>query len=135
MGQSRHRQQRDDGAVMGQGMESIAESILERLGMKSGVGQRELDASAVQALSGYDWPGNVRELSNVLERLFAMTDAPVLTADHLRPILPVDHLDMAGQVGGVKARAAKLLGISRASLYERLNALGIGAVGEQGKTA
>lgn len=140
-------------------MESIAESILERLGMKSGVGQRELDASAVQALSGYDWPGNVRELSNVLERLLAMTDAPVLTADHLRPILPVDHLDMAGregdaslaaamaqaerkavifalaQAGGVKAQAAKLLGISRASLYERLNALGIGAVGEQGKTA
>jgi len=138
-------------------IESIAEAILERLGMKSGTGQRELDPSAVAALAAYDWPGNVRELSNVLERVVTMTPAPVLTAGHLRAILPI--VAAAGgdgatsgdgdssltltlaqaerkaitaalqRAGGVKAQAARMLGISRASLYERINALGISAEG------
>ena len=135
-------------------IESIAEALLERLCISAGTGQRELDASAVAVLAACDWPGNVRELSNVLERVVAMTDAPVLTGDHLRPMLPLPQIDpepdlevaasgpltatMAHaerkaivaalkEAGGVKAHAAKLLGISRASLYERLNALGLAA--------
>ncbi|MBI3446096.1 MAG: sigma 54-interacting transcriptional regulator, partial [Magnetospirillum sp.] len=131
-------------------IESIAEAILERLCMRTGTGQRELDHSAVAALSAYDWPGNVRELCNILERVVAMTDAPVLTSGHLRAILPLtadpgeagtdeSSLNAAmsqaerkaiiaalSRAGGVKAQAARLLGISRASLYERIAALGIG---------
>ena len=129
-------------------IESIAESILERLCMKTGAGQRELDPSAVSALAVYDWPGNVRELCNILERVVAMTDAPVLTSGHFRAILPTPEGAEAGgddsslngamhqaerkaiiaallRAGGVKAQAARMLGISRASLYERISALGI----------
>jgi len=136
-------------------IESIAEALLERLCIKTGTGQRELDPSAVAALASHDWPGNVRELANVLERVATMTDAPVLSADHLRPILPLAAtlaapsgpvgaeappvllnatmaeaerraiLAALQRTGGVKSQAAKLLGISRASLYERISALGM----------
>ncbi len=110
----------------------------------------------MQVLREYDWPGNVRELYNTLERVVALTDAPILTAPHIRSVLPGQHpagasalgaaqlgarplqevLSAAERVaiaaaleeaGGVKARAAKLLGISRASLYERMVSLGLGA--------
>ena len=133
-------------------IESIAEAILERLCMRTGTGQRELDASAVSALAAYDWPGNVRELCNILERVVAMSDAPVLTSGHLQAILPAPEGTEPGgdesslnaamhqaerkaiiaallRAGGVKAHAAKMLGISRASLYERIGALGIAAEG------
>jgi two-component system response regulator FlrC len=46
-------------------------------------GDLHLDASAVEALCGYDWPGNVRELENVIQRAMVVADGPVLTAAHL----------------------------------------------------
>jgi two-component system response regulator FlrC len=46
-------------------------------------GDIQLDASAIEALHGYDWPGNVRELENVIQRAMVVADGPVLTADHL----------------------------------------------------
>jgi DNA-binding NtrC family response regulator len=40
-------------------------------------------ASAIEALVKYDWPGNIRELRNIVERLVARVDAPVIEVDHL----------------------------------------------------
>jgi len=56
-------------------------------------GDIQLDASAVEALHGYDWPGNVRELENVIQRAMVVADGPVLTADHLglETLLPQDN--------------------------------------------
>ena len=136
-------------------IESIADRILEQLAIQQGTPPRELLESAVQVLRDYDWPGNVRELYNTLERVVALTDAPILTAPHIRSVLPGQHpagasaLPLAAgarplqevlhaaerhaiaaaleEANGVKARAAKLLGISRASLYERMVTLGLGA--------
>ncbi|QCG92660.1 AAA family ATPase [Azospirillum sp. TSA2s] len=136
-------------------IESIADRILEQLAIQQGTPPRELLESAVQVLRDYDWPGNVRELYNTLERVVALTDAPILTAPHIRSVLPgMQHpagasaLPLAAgarplqevlhaaerhaiaaaleEANGVKARAAKLLGISRASLYERMVTLGLG---------
>lgn len=138
-------------------IESIADRILEQLSIQQGTPPRELLESAVQVLREYDWPGNVRELYNTLERVVALTDAPILTAPHIRSVLPgmqhpagatalapaqlgarplsevlhaAERIAIAAaleEAGGVKARAAKLLGISRASLYERMVSLGLGA--------
>ncbi|MBP2228400.1 transcriptional regulator with PAS, ATPase and Fis domain [Azospirillum agricola] len=138
-------------------VESIADRILEQLAIQQGTPPRELLESAVQVLREYEWPGNVRELYNTLERVVALTDAPILTAPRIRSVLPGVHHHPAGasalaahpgtrplqevlsaaermaiaaaleEAGGVKARAAKLLGISRASLYERMMSLGLGA--------
>ena len=121
------------------------------LALASSAPPRELAGDAVAALEAHDWPGNVRELHNVLERVVAMTDDPVLTARHIRAALPpapaaperaagagarplgdllrdTERTAIVGalsRTGGVKAQAAKLLGISRASLYERMQTLGI----------
>jgi two-component system response regulator FlrC len=56
-------------------------------------GDIQLDASAIEALHGYDWPGNVRELENVIQRAMVVADGPVLTADHLglETLLPQDN--------------------------------------------
>nr|WP_246500499.1 sigma 54-interacting transcriptional regulator [Azospirillum rugosum] len=138
-------------------IEGLADRILEQLSLQQGGAPRELTDGALAVLRGHGWPGNVRELTNTLERVTALTDAPVLTEEHLRRVLPAAPSQAAPpaamaeafngrplsevlhaaertaiasaleQTGGVKARAAKLLGISRASLYERMMSLGIGA--------
>ncbi len=90
-------------------------------------------------LMQYSWPGNVRELENTLER--AVILAP---ADRIRPLdLPTDlsgaqpsaspmgmiplaeverrHiLQVLKELGGRRGEAARLLGISRRTLYRKL---------------
>ncbi len=134
----------------GEDIDVLAESILDRLRLRLGEGPRELDRSAFEALRTHDWPGNVRELHNILERVCTLVEAPVLTAEHFAAILPqtaapaaaiaAPSLQLAAAVNqaersaiaaaleqsqGNKSAAAKLLAISRASLYERMTALGM----------
>ena len=99
---------------------------------------------ARQALLRYDWPGNVRELKNALEYAAAIGDGPVLSAADLPPEIvdpgrvgepaPVNvppRVEAHGpedarilraleRAGGSRERAAKMLGISRVTLWRRL---------------
>jgi len=86
-------------------------------------------------LKEYAWPGNVRELQNNLQFALIKSKGKVIEPAHLPPetikagSLPkarkqrrrklVDHdVEMALQnAGGNKVQAAKLLGVSRATLY------------------
>ncbi|HEX3169712.1 MAG TPA: sigma 54-interacting transcriptional regulator, partial [Burkholderiales bacterium] len=134
-------------------LEALAESLLEGIAVRTGMPQRELAPSALAALAAYRWPGNVRELRNVLEQAAMLTDnqrlcdadfAAILPAaaaaaapveddpvpQSLRPLpqliaeIERNSIESAlAATGGNKASAAKLLGISRATLYERLAAL------------
>jgi transcriptional regulator with PAS, ATPase and Fis domain len=132
-------------------LEALAESLLESIAVRTGMPQRELAPSALAALASYPWPGNVRELRNLLEQAAMLTDsqrlsgedfiailptaAAVLPADDAAPraLRPLPQLiaeiernsieSALAATGGNKASAAKLLGISRATLYERLAAL------------
>jgi transcriptional regulator with PAS, ATPase and Fis domain len=126
----------------------LAETFLDRLSLKTGECARELDPSALALLRGHDWPGNVRELHNVLERAFTLNETTVLAAQHFAAILPtvaaaapsaggttlaaaVAEAERAaiaaalGRAGGNKSKAAQLLDVSRATLYERIAALGM----------
>ncbi|MDJ0895096.1 MAG: sigma 54-interacting transcriptional regulator [Alphaproteobacteria bacterium] len=126
----------------------LCDALLERIAMHTDPPPREIEDDAIALLSGYTWPGNIRELRNVLERACMLTDASALTAEHFREILPTSApakrrtQAVSGPVGslaervteveresiiaalratgGKKAPAAKLLGISRSKLYEKL---------------
>jgi two-component system NtrC family response regulator len=99
----------------------------------------EISEKAMAALSSYSWPGNVRELRNVIERALLLCDGGTIQPSHLPfgtefsaeipPIsvekqirqMEVDHIrDVISRCEGNMTRAARLLGISRATLYRRL---------------
>ncbi len=128
-------------------LEPLAESLLESIALRTGMPQRELTPSAIAALALHRWPGNVRELRNVLEQAAMLTDnarleaadfaailpttqgaEPTAAATHaLRPlpqlIAELERSSIASALaatGGNKVSAAKMLGISRATLYEKL---------------
>ena len=129
-------------------IQPLAEYLLEDIARRHGMPPCEIDPAARERLCRYDWPGNVRELSNVLERAVLMSDVIVLQAADIERVLPVGRA--ASPVGaspaiaetvavaereairgalrstqGNKSRAAKLLGISRAALYEKMAVLGL----------
>ena len=93
----------------------------------------------------HDWPGNVRELRNCIERAVIFASDGKITFSHLpaqyeklmneeRPVPQESELlklnkeiirDALSRSGGVKARAADLLNISRKTLYNRMKRLGM----------
>ncbi|MDA0934808.1 MAG: sigma-54-dependent Fis family transcriptional regulator [Planctomycetota bacterium] len=101
---------------------------------------RRATPELLDALARRSWPGNLRELRNVVLRLDALTEGPEVDATFLEPEgAPVGSdlptLDLAAlehaAIGealrcadGNKAEAARLLGISRRSLYDRLKRFG-----------
>ncbi len=131
-------------------LEAIAEQILEQIALRTGLPPRELASSAVAALSVCAWPGNIRELQNVLEKAVLRSDRTPLEASDFEGILPpgadptaspapsvpplIDAVARAEREAilaalvaakGKKAAAAQLLGIGRATLYEKLAQLGL----------
>ena len=125
-------------------LEALCEDLLESIARRTGMPLRETTQSAIGALAAHDWRGNVRELRNVLEQATMFTDNVRLTADDFVTILPAAARRDAVPGGvrplpqlvaelerstirsaleatrGNKVSAAKLLGISRATLYEKL---------------
>lgn len=101
-----------------------------------------LSACALKAMQAYHWPGNIRELSHMMERAVLLTQTGELTANQLSlPInaqaknllteheLPMMTLEAAelqlihralADCDGNKQKAADLLGITKSSLYRRL---------------
>jgi transcriptional regulator with PAS, ATPase and Fis domain len=113
----------------------IVSHLLQQLGSPENVVSDEV----MTILRSYSWPGNIRELKNVLERALLLTPrGAMLRAAHFSslgnsrtpPASPgrntVQEVEGAHiktvleQVGGDVSRAAKILNISRATLYRRL---------------
>ncbi|HEY6895852.1 MAG TPA: sigma 54-interacting transcriptional regulator [Rhodocyclaceae bacterium] len=133
----------------------IAEALADALARRLGEPPRSISRPALDLLARYPWPGNVRELANVLERALLMSDADALDQADFEQVLPrlapaaapaasdapqtLEQIQRAAErqaitdalaaCQGNKAQAARRLGISRASLYEKLAALGIDAAG------
>ncbi|MAA73318.1 MAG: sigma-54-dependent Fis family transcriptional regulator [Salinisphaeraceae bacterium] len=103
---------------------------------------KRLDQSLRELLRSYAYPGNLRELTNIIEYLVVMNDATLLTPAHLPALMADGAEQMGAQTGGPhgdlrraeqraieqalsgsggnRSEAARRLGISRATLYRRL---------------
>jgi DNA-binding NtrC family response regulator len=96
----------------------------------------------LSALEAHGWPGNIRELRNVIDRAVLLAADGTITPEHVIFDEPVEGgepkatgtgssddperariLDALQKCGGSQTRAAQLLGISRRTLTNRLNAL------------
>ena len=113
-----------------------------------------LGPDAARALLGHDWPGNVRELQNRIQRATLLCQGGDVTPADLglddaapdpapestpQPRAPAEARGASEEVeaerrqiiaaieahGGVIARAAAELGLSRQALYRRMDRLGI----------
>ena len=112
----------------------------------------QIAPAALERLQRYDFPGNVRELKNILAYAFVIGDGPILTPGDLPPEILADveeplaarrdapTPDSRGaplspeaarittvlqRAGGNRERAARVLGMSRVTLWRRMRELGI----------
>jgi two-component system response regulator AtoC len=130
----------------------LADVFLSEIGESVGRPAAGMAREAKDHLLAYTWPGNVRELRNAIERAVILADGAVIRSEHLpvglpRPIASSDAsgATAAFPAGGVnleaierslvvkaltqarhnKTRAAKLLGLTRAQLYSRIEKYGL----------
>jgi transcriptional regulator with GAF, ATPase, and Fis domain len=130
----------------------LADTFLDEIGETVGRPAAGIERDAKSHLLAYPWPGNVRELRNAIERAVILADGGYIRSEHL-PVSATRRLapssDASTNVplpaGGVnldaierslvikalaqarhnKTRAAKLLGLTRAQLYSRIEKHGL----------
>ena len=134
----------------------LADTFLEQIGETVGKPAAGIARDARDQLLGYTWPGNVRELRNAIERAVILADGGYIRSEHL-PVTGARQAasangEPAGAAafppGGVnleaiersfvikalrqarhnKTRAAKLLGLTRAQLYSRIEKYGLAEI-------
>lgn len=125
----------------------LVHAFIQRIRLKSRKPIRGISKEALELLSAHDWPGNVRELINAIEYAFVLCRDAEILPNHLPATLaggshalsrgrrrqptqgsPNDRetlLEALRQTRGNKSDAARLLGISRVTLWKRLKAQGI----------
>ncbi len=121
----------------------LANYFLSRFNQEFGRNIRGFTEAANAALTAHAWPGNVRELENRMKRAVVMTERRMIDAADLE-LAPATHavvpLDLRAarlraerevlqlalaRANGTLSVAAKLLGISRPTLYGLMEAHGI----------
>lgn len=115
----------------------LARAFLARSGQRYGRDELRLAASAEKALLGWRWPGNVRELQHLMERAALLADhdqvgeAALAFGSKVEPGADLEDMTLEqaeawlveralGRFDGNLQRAAAALGITRQSLYRRI---------------
>lgn len=124
----------------------LAQHQLHRLSRQMAKRVEGISDEVLALLEAYDWPGNVRELNNILERAMNRCQGDVLEVKDLGDFVdkvlnqhvdvdwedenPLEKVRMQAEkaailealevTGGNRSKAAKLLKISRTSLYDKL---------------
>ncbi|MDZ7362537.1 MAG: sigma-54 dependent transcriptional regulator [candidate division KSB1 bacterium] len=128
----------------------LVDHFIQRLGRELRKLNLKIEPPALEMMRNYHWPGNVRELENVLERAAVLCDGEHITLADLPPLvkdrvavfqLPGENLDLnqtleeveralieraMSRAHGVKAEAARLLGIKATTLLYKLEKYGVG---------
>jgi len=124
-------------------------ALVERFLKQRRLEPERIEPEAIQALMAHPLPGNVREIENILERALIMAGAGNVTAGAIQPALPAAGPNSSGGIEipdeglvledlekelilkalakaqGNKSKAAALLGLTRRTLYSRMERYGI----------
>ncbi|MFH1057780.1 MAG: sigma 54-interacting transcriptional regulator [Pseudomonadota bacterium] len=127
----------------------LAYHLLAQVRLAQPRAPRRITPEAMQSLLNYAWPGNVRELRNVLERAATVATEDVIGREHLpREVAEVGRPQAGGEspqslrqemaraerraieralrfTGGNRSHAARVLGIHRSGLHQKMRAYGI----------
>ena len=124
----------------------IVQSFIEQNAAKSNKKIVGLTPDAMEILFTYSWPGNIRELRNAIEYAFVLCSGNWIGVEHLPPKITAGNnraltrphqnavsseeerkrlIDALRQVGGNQSKAARLLGVSRVTVWKRIKKYGI----------
>jgi len=125
----------------------LVNHFVAKFNKKLGKNVRGIDPKIMRRFNLYSWPGNIRELERVLEHAFVFVKGPIITASHLPELyespsrnLPESRPEAAPclwedgkltieraleKTRGQRGAAARLLGISRTSLWRKMKAYGL----------
>ena len=118
------RQHKDDISL-------LANYFLKAVCEKENLGERKLLKSTIEHLKYYSWPGNIRELKHVVERAVILSDSFYIKPEHfglpkakkgkkLRELEKTEIKKVLKECNGNVTKAAKVLGIDRKTLYNKL---------------
>lgn len=132
------RQRRED-------IELLADHLRVKVANKLGIYVEGISKEAIRILQNYNWPGNIRELENVIERAINLLDSEsiIIEVKHLPENIVTDKDenilyekknlndmiqdvekkaigDCLEKTNWNKNKTSKLLGISRANLYKKI---------------
>jgi len=122
----------------------LAQHFLKKFAVENQKDITGFSPEATDFLLKYEWPGNVRELENAIERAVILAknsyikvaDLPsenllpthsTIPRGSLREVEGERILTVLGETGGNYSEAARILGISRVTLYNKVKAYGLAA--------
>jgi PAS domain S-box-containing protein len=127
----------------------LAESFFRKMQLKMDKGIQGISAKAMDLLMRYNWPGNVRELRSTFEYAFVTCRGSLITPEDLPRVIAgyqaepfstaaTPRIDKKEQqklelvkaledAGGNQTRAAKMLGVSRVTVWNRMKRFSISA--------
>ncbi|NLJ58668.1 MAG: sigma 54-interacting transcriptional regulator [Tissierellia bacterium] len=118
----------------------LCEYFIKQFNYKFGIYIEKIEDEAMEYLKNYSWPGNIRELENVIERAYNFVDSNIITKEQLPEKITKEKryfyegdlnnklnnyekniiFETLEMCGGNKSKTARILGISRANLYQKL---------------
>lgn len=125
----------------------LAKYFLDKFNQQYNKSLRGFSEAAVAAIARHKWPGNVRQLENHLKKAVIMAEGKVITPEDLQLVqveeeakLPTLRearenaerrlvMDVLAATEGNVSKTAKLLGVSRPTLYDLMKNLGLRADG------